>query len=75
MDTKQGKQVWENELNHLHDLYDLEPDCKWVLLALVQFYIELKKPISESIKLLDHLVEIDPCRKYYYLDTSICLVM
>jgi hypothetical protein len=62
--------MWEHELEQMLELYELEPSSKWVMLCLLQLYQHLGKPCSESVSILDNLIQIDPDRKGYYQDTS-----
>ena len=68
---QKDRTVWENELEHILELYELEPDSKWVMLMLLHLYQYLNKPPQLSIEILDKLLQTDPYRKGYYLDYRI----
>jgi hypothetical protein len=69
----QPDEVWELELQQLLELYDLEPDSKWVMLTLVHFYQHLKRPSVLSKDILTKLIKIDSLRKGYYDDYRIII--
>jgi hypothetical protein len=67
----QPESVWELELEQILELYELEPDSKWVMLTLVHLYQHLKKPFQLSVDILEKLIKTDGFRKGYYEDYRI----
>lgn len=66
--SKQPDSIWIQELSHIEELVEVEPDSKWALLTLLEFYQHLNKDSKVVLELLERLSTIDPFRKGYYND-------
>lgn len=62
--------VLTQELESCLQLYELEPDNKWVLLTIVLLMraIDPLQYETETIQHIDSLIKSDPCRTRYYND-------
>lgn len=62
------KEKREQVLESLKELEELEPSCKWVLLAKYWVMVSLSDGKDDSKFIIHKLVELDPLRKNSYLD-------
>ncbi|XP_013402007.1 geranylgeranyl transferase type-2 subunit alpha-like [Lingula anatina] len=58
------------ELDACQQLYELEPDNKWVLLTIMLLMraIDPLKYLKETLEHIDTIIKVDPCRTNYYKD-------
>lgn len=63
-------QMIQTELEYLQELIELEPDCKWPLVAKIYFLNAQQDGdrIQEKKEILERLIEIDRYRSGYYRD-------
>lgn len=69
-DTFKKRNLKDENIHSLHELHQLEPDCKWINLTL-SFYGN----IDDKLNTLDKLCHIDPLRGNYYQDHKSRLIV
>ncbi|KAI8805830.1 hypothetical protein BJ742DRAFT_396309 [Cladochytrium replicatum] len=63
-----GRAVFHRELEAIQELYEVEPNSKWVMLTINHLLTRLNEGLDQCTNLLARLVEVDPLRKGYYED-------
>lgn len=58
-------EVTDEHLQNLKQLYEMEPDNKWIARALSTLH-----SANNRLETLDDLIELDPLRRHYYADQS-----
>jgi len=72
--SEEKKEILKSELMRIDELLEIEPDCRWALLARMRLQLASSPPeeatLSSCLSSLERMSSLDPLRRNFYADSK-----
>ena len=68
--SSEQKEILQSELTRIDELLEIEPDCRWALLARMRLQLASSTPEEATLSNLERMSTLDPLRRHFYADSK-----